>query len=148
MDFVALRLSPGTGVTSMLPVRVRYTGANVVLPVRMRGRGGRRLAGLVALRVRHGTLREHELRQRPDRSLVADMGLVHTHTRLLFAVRERDLEFSRCVRQCVAEQAARLRGPADWADWSLATQNDAPGVRVTRLRTDPRTALLDTDLLL
>jgi hypothetical protein len=160
MDFLALRLRPGEGVNAMQPVRVRYATANMVLPLRMVAAGigdkvgitlwvfgnGRFEAGNFA----NGTIRESDL--------VWDWTNNRSNYNDVFDATLRGLAGGRAWITQLAQEAGGYRWQFDnpytsdagaaREDWLLATQGNADGVWLTRMRTDLAARFLDTDLQL
>jgi hypothetical protein len=186
MDFLALRLRPGEGVTAMQPVRVRYAASNMVLPLRMVAAGVGDKVGITlwvfgtgryeAANFGNATISESDLVWDWDanRSNYADVwdatlrGLGGGRGFITEYAGEAG-QVSYCGGGCngrygcngypqpgyncygmTASADAGADGGAGGVtfadDLDLATNQRAPGVWVSRLRTDLAAGFLDADL--
>ena len=161
MDFVALRLRPGEGVSSMQPVRIRYATANMVLPLRMVAAGVADKVGISlwvfgngryeAANFANGTIDPNALQWNwtTNTSTYADV----------FRSTLQSLDNGRAWITEFASDASSYQwrfnyvyGSSDptavTTDWNLATQTNANGMWITRLRTDLAANFLNSDLQL
>ncbi len=156
MDFVALRLRPGEGVNAMQPIRIRYNSMNVVLPLRMVGAGIGDKVGIVlwvfgmgrweAANFANGTIETSQLvwNWNTNASNYTD---VFNRAQSENGGRTWITEVSGLASSLQTNFASRM-SDAGRDDWNLATDNNANGIWITRMRTELTAASLDNDLLL
>ncbi len=156
MDFVALRLNPGEGVNAMQPIRIRYNSMNVVLPLRMVAAGIADKVGILLWVFGTGRWEAANFTNATVNS--ADLSWNYNTNRSdypdVFAATIRNRGGRVWITE-YAQGASNLgyRFTYDTTapgrdDWMLATENNASGAWITRMRTDLLAQYLDNDLLL
>ncbi len=160
LDFVALRLRPGEGVSAMQPVRITSPGYNASLPLRMIAAGTANKVGLLLMVVASARI---EAMNFPNGEVAQDsltFDFDHpsdptTDLRTAFDTlnhasggRAWVTESAQQFQEQSIVQPLQFRGGGGADDVRLAFQGIGTGAVVTRMRADLAASALDADLSL